>query len=474
MNSERLRNTQIGLEDFSGSLAPSPVIEREKSKEPLYKTLSAPISSQVEITEDCNLSCAHCYNVWHQKPPSEYSTLNKDRLLYVLEELRNSGVFKVTLTGGEPLLSKDSVIEAVQYLTENNITCSINTNLTTVSEEDAFRLKEAGVQAILTSLMSFNEETHDGITQRRGSFQKTVRGIQNVLAAGISLVVHMPIARANEEQVYQTGKFVANLGVKAFAATKVSPTPGNPNFSEIGISRRSAQQSLETLFELQEQFGLQTDILECYPLCLIGNAQKFAKFVRRNCSAGVTTTAIGANGEVRPCIHSDEVSGNLFQEGLEESWERMNHWRDGSLIPKNCRECQYLQKCTAGCRVEAQYFGNIAGMDPYATSEADVLIPPEEKPVVIPEGFFEERLEFNPHLKMRTEDFGGIVDGKSGSYVFLNRDSYELMQRLKKEKMPFSVAQISQDYDVKPKEALKFFAHLYNNNVVTFYQNAEG
>ena len=142
MNSERLRNTQIGLEDFSGSLAPSPVIEREKSKEPLYKTLSAPISAQVEVTEVCNLSCVHCYNVWHQKPPSEYSTLNKDRLLYVLEELRDSGIFKVTLTGGEPLLSKDSVIEAVQYLTENNITCSINTNLTTVSEEDAFRLNE--------------------------------------------------------------------------------------------------------------------------------------------------------------------------------------------------------------------------------------------------------------------------------------------------------------------------------------------
>lgn len=362
----------------------------------------------------------------------------------------------------------------MRYLTENNIRCSINTNLTTVSAEDAFRLREAGAYAILTSLMSFDEETHDRITQRKGSFQKTIRGIQNILAAGIPLMVHMVISQANKDQVYQTGKFVASLGVKAFGATKVSPTLNNSRFSEINISKESAKQSLETLFELHEEFGLQTDILECYPLCLIGDAQKFAKFVRRNCSAGVTTAAIGANGEMRPCIHSNEISGNIFQEGLEESWERMSRWRDGSLIPEACQECRYLQKCTAGCRVEAQYFGDIAGMDPYATSELDVLVPPEKRSVVIPEGFFEERLELNPRLKMRTEDFGGIVDGKSGSYVFLNRDSYELMQKLKEKKIPFSVVQISQDYDVKLEEASKFFARLYNNNIVMFYQNAEG
>ena len=186
--------------------------------------------------------------------------------------------------------------------------------------------------------MSFDEEIHDRITQRKGSFQKTIRGIQHILAADIPLMVHMVVSQVNEDQVYQTGKFVAGLGVKAFGATKVSPALNNPRFSEVSISRKSAKQSLVALFELQEEFGLQTDILECYPLCLIGDAQKFERFARRNCSAGITTAAIGANGEIRSCIHSDEVSGNIFQEGLEESWEKMSRWRDGSLIPEVCQE----------------------------------------------------------------------------------------------------------------------------------------
>lgn len=441
-------------------------MDQERWKEPLYKTLSAPISTQVEVTEGCNLACSHCYNYWRQESPSGYSTLNQDYLLHVLEELRDSKIFGVTLTGGEPLLFEDSVVEAVRYLTKNGIDCSINTNLTTVAEEDAFRLKEAGVYAILTSLMSFDEKVHDRITQRKGSFQKTIRGIKNILAADIPLMVHMVVSQANKDQVYQTGKFIADLGVRAFAATKVSPALSNPGFSEISISREAVKQSLEALLKVQEELGLQTEILECYPLCLIGDAQKFAGFVKRNCSAGVTTMAIGANGEMRPCIHSDEVSGNIFQEGLEEGWEKMSHWRDGSLIPKACQECRYLQQCTAGCRVEAQYFGNIAGMDPYASSPEDVLSLQKKEPIVIPKTLFEERLMINPLLKMRTEDFGGIVEGRNKSYLFLNVDSYKLIKRLKERETPFSVAEISLDYDVKPEQVIEFFAYLYDNNIV--------
>lgn len=442
-------------------------------EQPLYKTLSAPISIQVEVTEACNLSCSHCYNFWRQEPEQRYSSLNKDRLFYILGEISNSGVFKVTLTGGEPLLFKDNIIESAQYLSENNIDCSLNTNLTTISEEDAFRLKEAGVQAILTSLMSFDEETHDRITQKRGSFQKTIRGIKNVLAAQIPLAVHMVVSRANEGDVYETGKFVVNLGVKAFAATKVSPILGNSNFSKISISRESAKQSLQNLLELQEEFGLQTDILECYPLCLIGDAQKFEKFVRRNCSAGVTTAAVGADGGVRSCIHSNELIGNLFQDGLRESWQRMSRWRDGSLIPENCQECQYLQRCTAGCRVEAQYFGDISGMDPYASSPEDVLVPPQRRSIAIPgeEKFFEKTLKINPHLRIRAENFGGIVNGEGGSYLFFNKDSYEIIKQLKKEGIFFSPAEISRAYGIEPKRTLNFFAHLYNNNIVIDFPN---
>lgn len=61
MNQERWRNAQIE-DTFCGFQ--TEIIEREKSKEPFYKTLSAPITTQVEVTETCNLLCSHCYNFW--------------------------------------------------------------------------------------------------------------------------------------------------------------------------------------------------------------------------------------------------------------------------------------------------------------------------------------------------------------------------------------------------------------------------
>ena len=438
----------------------SPVIpERERSKEPLYKTLSVPISTQIEVTQSCNLLCRHCYNYWRGESSSTPSTLDREHLFQTLEELDRYKIFRVTFTGGEPLLHKDLVIEAIRWATARKIDCAVNSNLTTVSEEDAFALKESGVQAILVSLISFDEETHDRITQRRGSFKKTVKGIRNVLTARIPLMVHTVVSQANRDQVYETGRFVANLGVKAFAATKVSPTLGVPHFSEYGLSKEMTKQSLEALLKLREDFALQTDILECYPLCLIGDAQRFTQFVKRSCSAGTTTMVIGANGDIRPCIHSNEVSGNIFKEGLKEAWMRMNRWRDGSLIPQVCHECEYLRECSAGCRVEAQYFGDISGMDPYASSPQDVIVPSSIKSFefLVDERFFERRLKINPNLRMREENFGGIVTGGS-SYIFLNEDSYTLIKSLKDS--PSLVAELSQNYNVDREQALTFFTHL--------------
>ncbi|MBU2591830.1 MAG: radical SAM protein [Patescibacteria group bacterium] len=419
------------------------------------------------MTETCNLSCSHCYNSWRREPFA-YTTLSRNRLLETLEQIKRNNIFEVVLTGGEPFLFKENVVEAVQCLNENSIGCSVNTNLTTMSEENAFKLKEAGVRRILTSLMSFNEETHDRMTQKKGSFQKTIRGIKNVVVAQIPLVAHMVICRANENDIYKTGSFVADLGVRAFAATKVSPAPGNLRFSEMGLSRESVKRSLETLLVLQKKLGLRTDILECYPLCLIGDAQKFRRFARRRCTAGITTAVIGANGNLRPCIHLNEVAGNIFKEGLQESWRRMDHWRNGSLIPDTCQECQHLRECTAGCRAEAQYFGNITDMDPYASLPEDVLVPPERKSITMSQSrdFLQEKLKVNPNLRIRLESFGGIASGKMGSYVFLNRDSYGLIEGLSRDEVVFSVLEISQSYNFQPEQALEFFTHLYNEEVV--------
>jgi len=52
----------------------------------MYRTLSAPLSVQVEITTQCQDGCIRCYNFWRGKGFKE-ATLSKKQLLEVMEEL---------------------------------------------------------------------------------------------------------------------------------------------------------------------------------------------------------------------------------------------------------------------------------------------------------------------------------------------------------------------------------------------------
>jgi len=288
----------------------------------LYRSLSAPISVQIETTTLCNQSCVHCYNYWRESGRLEDSTLSAEQLEHIIQELIENRVFNAIFTGGEPLLFVGRLIRTIEKATKNGIFCSLNSNLTSLTPETAKKLKNAGVSSILTSLVSHDRATHDFITQCPDSFSRTLGGIKIALEIKIKLSVNMVVSQFNMHHVYGTGKFIHELGIK--------------NFSKIGISDFELKETLDNLLFLEKSFGMNVDILECYPLCFFEDIKRYRKFAKHNCTAGVTTCAIGANGDVRPCAHADLIYGNIFSESLRDIWDKMQEWRNGSLLPDLC------------------------------------------------------------------------------------------------------------------------------------------
>lgn len=465
---DAFQNFSCGLPREQSLLPLSPFRRKSEAHEPLYKTLSAPIGVQVEVTEACNVACQHCYNYWRDaEAPHAYATLREQQLLQVLRELINHRVFAITLTGGEPMLFKKATLNGIAMCQEYDTPCSLNSNLTTVIKEDAVKLREAGVAFVLTSLISYREDVHDAITHVPGSYKKTLRGIQAILEAGVPLGVNMVITKSNADQIYDTGKFVASLGVKSFYATKASPSLGQQNFADLAVSRETVKQSLEALVRLRDEFGMNVDILRCYPLCLIEDVTRYHKFVKRNCAAGVTTATIGADGSIRPCSHADETYGNILNEGLQPGWQRMYHWRDGSLIPKECHACSYLRACTAGCRMEAKYFGDIAGKDPMASSPDNVVasISKPREPSVVSDGFLNHRLRIHPRLRHRGEEFGGVLAAPDHPPVLVNTDTMTLMHALK-EREDFSSNETAEYLGISAREVGAFLKQLVDRGVM--------
>ena len=232
----------------------------------IYKTLSAPLDVQVEVTTLCNEACVHCYNFWRGKQFKKevanfpQKTLQKDQLSHIMAGLIQDQVFSVTFTGGEPFLYRSTVIEGIRQAREGGLDCSLNSNLTTMTPATADRLRKMGLGSILTSLHSFDEEIHDAITQREGFFKRTVRGIKICQEAGLSVAANMVVTRMNQNQVFETGAFVKKLGVKSFSATKATPCLGGTNFSEIGINRGAFKQMLEDLLRLEKDEGIDVDV----------------------------------------------------------------------------------------------------------------------------------------------------------------------------------------------------------------------
>jgi radical SAM protein with 4Fe4S-binding SPASM domain len=394
----------------------------------MFRTLKSPLNVQVELTWYCPNTCRHCYNAFrHEDEP--VLTLSLDEIRIIAKELIDNNIFRVVLTGGEPMAFPGLLLHTVSILKDAGIGVTINTTLIGFTPEIAVSLKELGVKTILTSLISSNSETHDYVTQNPGSWQKTVDGIRLAVLCGFSVNVNMVLTKWNISEVEDTGNFVGELGASVFGATRAcAPTAIATDFNKNLISIQELRDSLNTLYLLKEKWGYRVDVFEHYSWCSMQDIQKYSNLARRKCTAGITSATIGADGDLRACGHNPKHYGNVFVDGLAGAWGKMDDWRQGLHIQKSCLKCKYVGRCTGGCPVEAE--NSPRGRDHHTTGPGDVISVPDSFMISadIPEGVY----EFLPEVIFREEGFGGIIGSSKGEIAFVDDVTLEVARDLRK------------------------------------------
>ena len=162
----------------------------------------------LEITPGCNLHCKHCY--------TESSPLLKDPKTVdwekVLADAYRVGCRQVQFIGGEPTYNP-RLVQYISTARELGYTfIEIYTNLTLVSGRLADEFRRYGVH-LATSFYSSHKEIHDAITGVKGSFDKTVRGIQCVVEKRIPLRVGITSMEANKNEMKDCIDFLMGMGV---------------------------------------------------------------------------------------------------------------------------------------------------------------------------------------------------------------------------------------------------------------------
>ena len=330
------------------------------------KKMLYPPYVQWEVTPRCNHNCIHCYNYWRTGLDTVEDCKNH---MAIAEKIVERKPISVVLTGGEPLLVFDRLKNPIKLFRENGISVSVNTNATLVTDEIASFFKENHVSTFV-SLPCYKEEVCDSITNTPGSFECIVEGIKKLKEHGVQVTVNMVVSKQNLAYIYDTAAFACDvLGLDRFFASRVSkPINSSDKFDFVMLTTRHILFMTEELLRIEKDFGLHVESSTPIPACTFNDQELFERFAyTHKCTAGKTSYAIDTVGNIKACPRDSEIYGNILTDNFKDVWSKMEPWRDGTYIPKECKKCKNQPKCGGGCRLDAYPFtGRKDSLDPGA------------------------------------------------------------------------------------------------------------
>jgi len=416
----------------------------------MVNELSAPIDVQIEITQSCNQNCRHCYNFWRQindKKLIHSKSLGKKKLEKIIQELVSNKVPSITITGGEPFLCRNDVFWLLETAQQEGIRTSINTNFSTVREDDIKRLAKFKVPILVTLLSSVAAKHEYLAGAATGTYENVIRNIKLAIHEGVSVSINMALVRKNLAEITSVAKVAKELGVQTFCATRVLPNSHTKGSSFL-LSADEVLWSLEKLMEIEQAFRLPVEVLGCYPKCLFVGTKAYYRFFHRACVAGRTTVTIDPNGKVRPCPHVELFYGNILYEPFVDIWKRMSQWRHNEFIPQVCSECPILSYCNGGCRVNTSVL-NLKNMDCHADAQRLANLSHKELSpsiILLDDSKLPIEVIVNPNTEFREEAFGSLVLCKDRwAIILLNKSATVFLEMKKAGKTSFSLTDFIQE-----------------------------
>jgi len=427
------------------------------------KTLSAPISIQLELTPHCNHRCVQCYNYWRGDSPEPINDASAmiTRCRDVAAEIIRSKVFQLTFTGGEPLIVIKRFAPAIAMMRDAGIELSMNSNLSLMTPELANFTKELGIKGILTSILASDPLVHDKLVGDIGSHERVKRGIEAAVKSGIRVAANMVVMKQNQNLIRETAKFAQSLGVKTFCATKASAPQGCSDFSDYRINATELARLFEELLWVKDALGMKVDSLEHYPACSFETEAARAEFGGRNCSAAKTGCTIGYDLAVRPCSHAHDTYGHLL-DGLDKAWQAMDTWRQGGHVPDHCQNCSdFPLRCGGGCRVEGETaHGTLKGADPFCQFQPPKVAP---KRVALPTIQLDEGFALSEKIRIREEPFGITLYRSARDWLCVEPNLFKILQS----GQSVSAISLGTAYAVAPEVALKTLQVLKKKGLIT-------
>lgn len=407
----------------------------------------SPVRVDLVLNQDCNHKCLHCYNPWRDSCKEKKMSLStselKDKIQIVARELAQAEVWSVILTGGEPLLHPDILFMSIDALSALGVSMSINTNLTLITPTiiDELINKYHWENIILTSLPSIDEKLCDEITQVKGSYRRILDNIDLCVSRGLKIGINTVITKKNIGDLQHYSDFVSQHKIDYVSISTVIPPVYDVSNPIYYIDNEDIVKIADTLLDLKNKNGIDIGSVTPLPLCILKDANKYMPVLDTTCLAGISKCTIDlTSGEVHACAHEEKAYGNIFIDGLQSCWDKMEIWSTQTLMNPECIKCKWLFICGGECRMIT--CGNRQKMAYTLDKNTDVIFGANQYQSVIKWPENNEQLQINKSFKFRKESFGYLV--RCGFVeTILSAPLFELCQKLR-EKESFLMKDLSE------------------------------
>ena len=174
--------------------------------------------------------------------------LSADEWKNILEQARNKGCVRVTLTGGEVLL-RDDFCDIAEFAVNLDYLVDVCTTGIGLTNKIFNKMCALALNSISFSLYSGEAELHDKITGVKGSFQKTLHAIQLFKNAGVRTIIKSVIIRQNVHQLKSFYKLGRQLAIE------VDGSPENFLLDKVYTKNSSRELGEKELGAVSEGFG---------------------------------------------------------------------------------------------------------------------------------------------------------------------------------------------------------------------------
>ncbi len=315
-----------------------------------------PVLSEIALTYRCQNRCFFCYAnaPTRGREVAEMSTAEVQRVIdRIIDQAR---VPMVSFTGGEPTLRPD-LPELIAHAVGREMRTNLITNGIRCGDADfVATLAEAGLHSAQVSLEAGDAATHDAVVQNPGAFERSLRGLRNLAAAGIHTHSNTTINARNLKALPGLIDLLAEMGQEYLSMNMLIHTGGSVGVQDIRYTEIG--EIVLRLKEQTERRGMRFVWYSPVPYCLFNPAAH--GLGAKSCAAADGLLSIAPNGDVLPCSSFEHGIGNLLHEAFETIWQRRSarYWRDKEFLPPGCQHCEHAELCCGACPLYWDEQGN--------------------------------------------------------------------------------------------------------------------